>query len=226
MLINDNLVTLGVSVVEKHIGKAALVNLTEAELDRIILADGFSIKKISDFCLETKSGSTPSRTNDSYWVNGTIAWVKSGEVHNNITLSTEEHISQAGLNGSSTKLLPQDTVLMAMYGVTAGQVGYLGIEATTNQAICGMVCSSVEEAAYLYFALIQSQAAISRLSNGGAQNNLSKNFIDNLQLVVPPSPIIVELKLASLIKQLKHNTKEIAVLMDLQDTCLSQLSGR
>ena len=206
--INDNLVAVGTASIQKNVGRGALINLTEAEMDSLIFPEDFKIKTVSEFCAETKSGSTPSRTNNEYWENGTISWVKSGEVHNNITLQTEEYITSLGLSESSTKLLPKDTVLMAMYGVTAGEVGYLAIEATTNQAICGMICRSKAEAAYLYFSLIQSQAAISRLSNGGAQDNLSKNF------------------LAAIVEQMTLNTKEITLLEELQATVLAQLSSR
>ena len=224
--INDNLVAVGTASIQKNVGRGALINLTEAEMDSLIFPEDFKIKTVSEFCTETKSGSTPSRTNNEYWENGTISWVKSGEVHNNITLQTEEYITPLGLSESSTKLLPKDTVLMAMYGVTAGEVGYLAIEATTNQAICGMICRSKAEAAYLYFSLIQSQAAISRLSNGGAQDNLSKNFIDNIKIVVPPSEFIEKLNLAAIVEQMTLNTKEITLLEELQATVLAQLSSR
>lgn len=224
--INDNLVAVGTASIQKNVGRGALINLTEAEMDRLTLPDNFEIQTISEFCRETKSGSTPSRANNEYWKNGTISWVKSGEVHNNITLQTEEYITPLGLSESSTKLLPKDTVLMAMYGVTAGEVGYLAIEATTNQAICGMICNSKADAAYLYFSLIQSQAAISRLSNGGAQDNLNKNFIDNIKIVVPPSEFIEKLNLVAIVEQMTLNTKEIALLEELQATALAQLSSR
>lgn len=224
--INDNLVDVGVSSIQKNIGRGALINLTEFEMDNMVLSDGSTIKTVSEFCVETKSGSTPSRTQNVFWENGNISWVKSGEVHNNITLQTEECITEAGLTGSSTKLLPKDTVLMAMYGVTAGEVGYLGIEATTNQAICGMICNSKYEAAYLYFSLIQSQVEISRLSNGGAQDNLSKNFIDNIKLVVPPIEYIKGLNLSAIIEQMTLNYNEIALLQELQAVSLSQISSR
>ncbi|CAI3314513.1 hypothetical protein CIRMBP1230_01102 [Enterococcus cecorum] len=224
--INDNLVAAGVASIQKNIGKGALINLTDSDMENFVLKDGFSVKTVADFCVDTKSGSTPSRTTNEFWEDGTISWVKSGEVHNNITLETEECITQEGLDGSSTKLLPKDTVLMAMYGVTAGEVGYLAIEATTNQAICGMICNSKAEAAYLYFALIQSQSAISRLSNGGAQDNLSKNFIDAIKLVVPSTELIESLKLTAIIEQMTLNTKEIFLLDKLQATILAQLSSR
>ena len=224
--LNDNLVTVGVASIQKNVGTGALINLTDVEMEKFILKDGFSVKTVSDFCVDTKSGSTPSRTNNEFWEGGTVSWVKSGEVHNNITFKTEECITQEGLDGSSTKLLPKDTVLMAMYGVTAGEVGYLAIEATTNQAICGMICATKAEAAYLYFSLIQSQAAISRLSNGGAQDNLSKNFIDSIKLVVPPKQLMESLKLSAIIEQMALNTKEISLIEELQATALAQLSSR
>lgn len=224
--INDNLLDIGVSSIYKNIGKGALINLTEFEMDNMVLPKGFAIKTVAEFCNETKTGATPSRTTNEYWENGNISWVKSGEIHNNITLQTEEYITEAGLTGSSTKLLPKDTVLMAMYGVTAGEVGYLGIEATTNQAICGMICNSKDEAAYLYFTLIQCQAEISRLSNGGAQDNLSKNFIDNIKLVIPPIEFIKRLNLSALIEQMTFNYKEIIVLLELQTVILAQMSSR
>ena len=225
-MVNDNLVAVGTTSIQKNVGRGALINLTEAEMDRLTFPEGFKVQSVSEFCIETKSGSTPSRTTNEYWENGTIPWVKSGEVHNSITLQTEEHITPLGLNESSTKLLPEDTVLMAMYGVTAGEVGYLAIEATTNQAICGMICRSKDEAAYLYFSLIQSQDSISRLSNGGAQDNLSKNFIDNIKMVVPPSEFIEKMNLAAIIEKMTLNTKEIAMLEELQSMELAQLSSR
>lgn len=223
--INEKLQEAGVASIQKNIGRVALINLTESEIDGITLPEDFKVKTVSDFCVDTKSGSTPSRTNKEYWENGTISWVKSGEVHNNITLQTEEYITPLGLSESSTKLLPKDTVLMAMYGVTAGEVGYLAIEATTNQAICGMICHSKAEAAYLYFSLIQSQTEISRLSNGGAQDNLSKNFIEGIKLVVPPCGYISRLNLEAIIEQITLNTKEIIILKELQSMTLAQLSN-
>lgn len=93
--INDNLVTLGVASIQKNVGNGALINLTDSEIENYALKDGFEIKAIADFCSETKSGSTPSRAYNEFWNGGTISWVKSGEVHNNITLKTEECITQA-----------------------------------------------------------------------------------------------------------------------------------
>jgi type I restriction enzyme, S subunit len=78
---------------------------------------GWEYVTVKDFCTDMKSGGTPSRINPEYWNSNDVPWLKTGEIKNNIILSTEEYISFEGLKNSSAKLLPKDTVLMSMYGV-------------------------------------------------------------------------------------------------------------
>ena len=224
--INENILKQGIQIVQNFVGNAIYSNKTDSEIEEIKSSLPINQKMITikEFCMNTKSGSTPSRTEIDYWKNGNIPWLKSGEVHNNVTVETEEYITKKATEETSAKLLPENTVLMAMYGVTAGEVGYLGIEATTNQAICGMICNSLEDAAYLYFALLQNQKEISSLANGGAQNNLSKELIENLKLVIPEN--ISELKLNVLVRNLILNTKELQKLNQLKQLIVSQISKR
>ena len=222
--INENILKQGIQIVQNFVGNAIYSNKTDSEIEEIKSSLPINQKMITikEFCMNTKSGSTPSRTEIDYWKNGNIPWLKSGEVHNNVTVETEEYITKKATEETSAKLLPENTVLMAMYGVTAGEVGYLGIEATTNQAICGMICNSLEDAAYLYFSLLQNQKEISSLANGGAQNNLSKELIENLKLVIPEN--ISELKLNVLVRNLILNTKELQKLNQLKELVVSQIS--
>ena len=224
--INENILKQGIQIVQNFVGNAIYSNKTDSEIEEIKSSLPINQKMITikEFCMNTKSGSTPSRTEIDYWKNGNIPWLKSGEVHNNVTVETEEYITKKATEETSAKLLPENTVLMAMYGVTAGEVGYLGIEATTNQAICGMICNSLEDAAYLYFSLLQNQKEISSLANGGAQNNLSKELIENLKLVIPEN--ISELKLNVLVRNLILNTKELQKLNQLKHLVVSQISKR
>ena len=224
--INENILKQGIQIVQNFVGNAIYSNKTDSEIEEIKSSLPINQKMITikEFCKNTKSGSTPSRTETDYWKNGNIPWLKSGEVHNNITVETEEYITKKATEETSAKLLPKNTVLMAMYGVTAGEVGYLAIEATTNQAICGMICNSLEDAAYLYFSLLQNQKEISSLANGGAQNNLSKELIENLKLVIPEN--ISTLKLDVLIRNIILNTKELQKLNQLKQLVVSQISKR
>lgn len=146
-------------------------------IDKENLPEGWRIGTIEEFCKEMKSGGTPSRSHNEYWDKKDYPWLKSGEVHNNIIVSIEEYISQAGLDNSSAKIIPQGSVTMAMYGATAAQVAYLNCDTTTNQACCNMLCYSKEDAAYLFFHLLVNQEEIKKLANGGAQENLSQELI-------------------------------------------------
>lgn len=149
------------------------------------LPQGWRMGTIGEFCKETKSGGTPSRTNLAYWNRKQYRWLKSGEVSNNVIFDTEEYISEDGLKGSSAKLIPAGAVVMAMYGATASQVTYLHCDTTTNQACCNMLTNSFDESAYLYFHCLNYQDKIKRLANGGAQENLSQELICNQPIVIP-----------------------------------------
>lgn len=225
--INENLEKTALSIINEKIGQTVFSNSTEKKIEekKTSLPQGWKLITISEYCARMESGSTPSRTENEYWINGNIPWLKSGEVHNNITFETEEYITERGLKETSTKLLPVDTVLMAMYGVTAGEVGYLNIPATTNQAICGMICKNKIEAAYLFFALIQNQKMISQMSNGGAQNNLSKAFIESMFIVVPKEEDLLKLKIDIVLKHFIACSKELVKLQELKQLVISRISG-
>src|SRR5215217_4349696 len=88
---------------------------------------------LSEICL-IYSGGTPDRKKASFY-HGNIPWVKSGELNFNLIISSEEHISIAGIENSSARILPKGSLLVAMYGATVGKLAILGIDAATNQAV-------------------------------------------------------------------------------------------
>lgn len=92
---------------------------------------GWERKKLSTY-YSTCSGGTPSRANPSYYENGKYYWIKTGEIRDNIIIETEEKITEEAIKHSSTKLLPSKSVIMAMYGVNIGILGYLDTEMTCN----------------------------------------------------------------------------------------------
>ncbi len=92
------------------------------------------------------SGGTPLRSRSEYYEGGTIPWIKTGELRDNLVLEAEEYITTEGLDNSSAKVFPVGTLLIAMYGQgqTRGRTGVLGIEAATNQACCAILPNSDE----------------------------------------------------------------------------------
>jgi type I restriction enzyme M protein len=137
--------------------------------------------KIGDI-LETSSGGTPLKNKSEYYINGTIPWLKSGEVNQGFIYQVEEKITELGMKNSSAKLFPVNTVVIAMYGATAGKVGLLKIETTTNQAVCGVYPNDRFLPEFLYFYLRTLTGEMVRLSGGGAQPNISQTIIKNLDI--------------------------------------------
>jgi type I restriction enzyme S subunit len=179
---------------------------------------------VKDFCIDMKSGGTPSRINSEYWNSNDVPWLKTGEIKNNIILSTEEYTSYEGLKNSSAKLLPKDTVLMSMYGVNAGEIGILKFEASTNQACCGMICKNQIHSAYLYFHLLHNQEFIASQSIGGAQENLSKDYVEKIPILKPVDEILEMKGLKIIIDNKEVLTKQIQKLTELKDLLLSKLA--
>ena len=145
----------------------------------------FEYRKIGDF-LSTASGGTPLKNRTDFYQGGTIPWLKSGEVAQGEVFHAEEFITEKGLNNSSAKLFPKETVLVAMYGATAGQVGILKLEAATNQAVCGIFPSAEILPKFLFFILKAKRDYLVSLSSGGAQPNISQTIIRNLEIPLPP----------------------------------------
>lgn len=141
---------------------------------------------VEELCTEVTSGGTPSRKRDDFYADDGIPWVKSKELQGARITRTEEFITHAGLEGSSAKILPPDTVLMAMYGANVGKLGWLGIEATVNQAVCAMITDpQVTDSRFLYYALAGTRANLITQAHGAAQQNLSQQLIKPFVLRIP-----------------------------------------
>lgn len=134
------------------------------------------------------SGGTPDRTRPEYW-NGDIPWVKTGEIDYNVIAQTEEHITQAGLQNSSARLVPSGTLLMAMYGqgVTRGRVAILGLDATLNQACAAIRVSSSVVTNFLFHYLAYGYERIRNLGHGANQKNLNALLIRSIVIPIPDS---------------------------------------
>lgn len=142
--------------------------------------------KIGDFC-KTGSGGTPSRSNTAFFQNGTIPWVKSGELKNRFVTEVEEYITEEAVKKSSAKIVSKNSLLLAMYGATVGEVSQLLFDATTNQAICNILPDpEICDVNYLYRYLQFSKSLLLNRRVGGGQPNISQGVIKDLEVPLPP----------------------------------------
>ncbi len=134
-----------------------------------------------------KSGGTPSRSHREYYENGTIPWLKTGDLNDGVVQSVGEYITNSGLENSSAHINPVGSVLIAMYGATIGKVGVLQFPCATNQACCACVPKeSLCDQWYLFFFLLSQRKNFIALGAGGAQPNISRSKIVNSWISLPP----------------------------------------
>ena len=191
------------------------------------IPESWSEKALGDIA-NISAGGTPSRANPAYWQNGTIPWVKTGEINYRAIATTEEHITEFGLESSSAKLLSPGTLLLAMYGqgITRGRVGLLSIEAATNQA-CAAIIPMTETIStrFLYHYLTWSYDHLRSRGHGAQQANLSAKIVAQFPVIFPSTDEQVGLTtiLDSLdSKAVLHESKK-STLQDLFKTILNKL---
>lgn len=156
--------------------------------------------RIADFC-KTGSGGTPSRSQtERYYEGGIIPWIKSGELREAVINNAAEYVTEAALKESSIKLVPAGAILLAMYGATVGRLGILGIEATTNQAVCHIIPDpDVADTRYIFHAISSRVPDLIAMGVGGAQPNISQTIIKDLAIPLPTIP--EQIRIAAILDQ-------------------------
>jgi type I restriction enzyme, S subunit len=156
------------------------------------------------------SGGTPDRGNKNLFGGG-IPWVKSGEITSSKILSTEETLNESGLSASSAKWVPSGSTLIAMYGANAGQVGRLGVDATTNQAILAIVPNiDIVDPEYIYHSVLAVIPSLMRKLQGSGQPNLSAGIVKDEKIFLPD----------------KNNQKQIARTATILNDVLNNLEDQ
>lgn len=174
--------------------------------------------------VETTSGGTPSRSNMQYYENGAICWVKSKELNGGFILNTEEKITNEALKKSSAKILPPNSVLIAMYGATVGEYAIISEEMTCNQAICALKPNNNYPYTYLFSMVKHNKEELINMAVGSAQQNISQLLIKQL----PLWDCIGQIKKFNLLvepyfNKIKTNQKQIHTLTSLRNILLPKL---
>lgn len=141
---------------------------------------------IDDICSSVCSGGTPQKSNSEYYENGNIPWLNTKEISFNRIRKTKQFITEAGLRQSSAKWVRANSVVVAMYGATAGKVAITKIPLTTNQACCNLeVDKEVADYRYIYYWFQNQYSRVLNLANGGAQQNLNAKTIKAMEIKLP-----------------------------------------
>lgn len=153
------------------------------------LPEGWNRGIIADL-FDTSSGGTPSRKNDGFF-GGNINWLKTQELENCFIFETDEKITEDGLKHSSAKMFPENTVIVAMYGATIGQLAVLAQPSSTNQACCALLPKRApDDYLFAYCLMEHSAKALKDLGQGAAQNNVSQQVIRAMEIVIPSNSVL------------------------------------
>jgi type I restriction enzyme S subunit len=133
------------------------------------------------------TGGTPSTTNKSYW-DGDVPWLNSGALNTGDVSEPSRYITKEGLRNSAAKLMPAETVLVALTGATTGQVGYLTFEACANQSVTGILPSPEHHGRYLYHFLRTQRQRIREDAFGAAQPHINQQYVKDLEVPLPSLP--------------------------------------
>ena len=184
-----------------------------------------ALKDLSDVI----SGGTRSRGKAEFWNNGTIPWVKTTELKNNVITDVDEYITEEGLVNSSAKLVPAGTILVAMYGQgkTRGMTAYLDIEASTNQACACILPSDKIDSMFMWKYFELSYDKLRSLAQGAGQPNLNGNMIKNFKVLVPP--IEMQKSYVNFVNQVDKSKVKVQKALDetqkLFDSLMQQYFG-
>ncbi len=194
--------------------------ILSTSVTRSQLPDQWKVAPIESVCLRVTSGGTPSRKEPSFYNGGTILWAKSSELKDWYVHDTSEKITQEGLDSSSAKMLPKDTVLLALYGDgrTITSLGLLAQPAACNQACCAMICNPAEcHPHFLLYSLKHHRTELIGLASGASQRNLSGKLLKQFPIAVPS--LSTQQKIASILSAyddlIENNTRRIAILEEM-----------
>lgn len=146
--------------------------------------DDWEQRKVSDVA-EICTGGTPSTGIEKYWYPKEIPWLSSGEVHKKYITYTDNKISVEGMNNSSARMIPENSVLIALagQGKTRGTVAINRIPLTTNQSIAAMAFSNEVVPEFVFCNLESRYEEIRRMSSGdGSRGGLNKQIIGEMEI--------------------------------------------
>lgn len=153
--------------------------------------DGVEVKRIEQFA-KCYAGATPSTSKPEYWDGGIIPWMSSGEVNYGEVTYTEKAITKLGFDKSSTKMVPINSVVIALagQGKTRGTVAITRIELCTNQSLCAIVPDDSVISEYLLWYLRSQYEKLREISAGdGTRGGLTLKMINAFEVPVPPLKI-------------------------------------
>ncbi|MCC5447136.1 restriction endonuclease subunit S [Candidatus Nanobsidianus stetteri] len=147
----------------------------------------WEVRKLKDVIIKAKSGGTPRTNVPEYW-NGNIPFVKAQDItkSSKYLYNTEEFITEKGLENSNAWIVPENSLLLTIYG-SIGFVAINKIPVTTNQAIVGIIPNkNIIDTEFLYYWYLYFKPYWSKFIKKSTQPNLTLEIVLNSSVPIPP----------------------------------------
>jgi type I restriction enzyme S subunit len=175
----------------EHIANLFPDSFEDSELGKI--PRGWDIKIVDEISTTIFSGGTPNTRINEYW-NGKINWFSSGETRNHFVIGTENKITQAGVNNSSTRLAIPGDILIASAGQghTRGQTCYCTIETYINQSVVSIRSDMKKTSSlWLFYNLLGRYEEMRRISDShSSRGSLTTKLLSEMKIILPDFSLI------------------------------------
>ena len=142
---------------------------------------------LGEITVDLIGGGTPSTSQPEYW-DGHIPWMTSANLAGRVISSGMRNITEKGLQNSATNIVPKGSLLISTR-VGIGKVGIAGIDIAISQDLTGLVPDNDKaDIEYLYWAILNKSSQLSGLSQGSTVKGLTREYVRNLKLLLPPLP--------------------------------------
>ena len=208
------------------------VKLKESGIDWIgQIPEHWEVKRLKDIVSTMGCGSTPTTSMSSFYENGTINWLNTGDLNDGYVSQTKHMISPEALDAyPSMKIFKKGTLVFALYGATIGKLGLLEIETTTNQACCCMSFPYTRiNPKYIFNWFLANKENIISLSVGGTQPNVSQGILSFLKITIPPLSEQTQItdylaeKTSKIAKIITNLQTQITTLKELRKTLINDV---
>lgn len=197
--------------------------LVETELGEVPKGwDKYSLSKM----ITLIGGGTPKRSEPNYW-NGDIFWFSVKDVPNEgevFVITTQEKISELGLNKSSTKLLPVGTTIITARG-TVGKIALVGYEMAMNQSCYGVQGINGVRQFMTYYLIKNAVEVLKKNTHGAVFDTITQSTFDTVTSIKPSIEMmdLFESKVEKIMGQIKNNLYQNHSLIEIRDTLLPKL---
>ena len=171
-------------------------------------------------------GGTPNTSIATYW-NGDIPWfsvVDSPRDSDVFVVNTVKKITRAGIENSSTRLLPIGTTIITARG-TVGNIALTGVPMAMNQSCYALVSKLPFGPNYMYFTTRNLVSSLRQRTHGSVFDTITRDTLSGLQVLKPPEEVLkaFESLVGLYLRRVRSSLHESLTLAALRDTLLPRL---